>query len=785
MTYNASRHQSKPGSAFSAIPQSHMKIELLEWIVLGLTIGALGWMCGTGKSNADSLMLVELPVASRPQPLNAATCNSAQAEKIARQNRPMMKSQFDKLSNNRRAERLPKTQPQNSEYAFRQVKFRPLPALQKPVAAIVPHQSTSKTNSLQIDSIQIDSPDDVRQVTYLEAIESAFDSKSDSNSKTDKLSEDEPSIFDLIEDASNSNEEFTGDQLDATEHELKHELSQFLDQEPPSSSPPIRSPQEFDTTDELLNLIGSVRLTTAAHEIRWSLNDAIVAALVHSNQVTSLQIESVEQLQNVGVEVGRFDAAGFIDQSFRDSSEPVGTDIETASGGQSIIQGTDLNIAYGVRKTLQSGGQLELSQSFQLRDDDSGILNPRDQGISRFSGRITKELLRGSGRSIAMNQVLVAQHNASAQRFESTAEIANHLNQVMTAYWDIFAARGALLAAIESRDLAKEVLRELDARQDIDAEYNLRDQTMATIGQRQLEIINARRDLAQGQVRLIALVNAPELLQNTQNIEFLPQVDAYLDLQSLAIQSRITTAIQRRPEIKDALAQISAAQTTHHLSQNELLPRLSLSLEAGLNGLEGERRLGTAFGNQFENDVTYQAGFNFEVPFANRQARFNRKRTELVISRLKADWQGVIEQVKADVLTTAESFLASQLRLQAQREVLQYSGRELYYLQVRKTIAPKEESNPSFALTQLLAAQERRGTARAQVIGAIADKHRAVFELNRATGILINENVIPGDGGPARPDCFAVYHQFVEEECVFQPAVDSVVHQVLEKARLN
>ena len=770
-----------------------MKTEFLKWVALGLAIGAVGWIGSADKSNVDSLPLVELQYVSRPQSAAAIVSNAprdtAPPNSTTRRVWPMIPPKVDKLSDSHQVRRLPKPQPQpkNSEYTKLQAGFRQLSGLQNPAAAEILHQATPQINSPQINSPQIAPPNDIGndigQVTYLESVQRTlhYDLDRPISTTVNKLSEDEPSIFELVEDASTSNNELS----ESDREELEHERSQSSDRVPSVGPPPIRSPQEFDTTDQLLNLIGSSRLTSAAHEIRWSLNDAIVAALAHSNQVTSLQIESVEQLQNVGVEVGRFDAAGFIDQSFRDSSEPVGTDIETANGGQSIIQGTDLNVAYGVRKSLQSGGQLELSQSFQLRDDDSGILNPRDQGISRFNGRITKELLRGSGRSIAMNQVLVAQHNASAQRFESTAEIANHLNQVMTAYWDIFAARGALLAAIESRDLAKEVLRELDARQDIDAEQNLRDQTMATIGQRQLEIINARRDLAQAQVQLIALVNAPELLQNTQNIEFLPQVDAYLDLQSLEIQSRITTAIQRRPEIKDALAQISAAQTTHHLSQNELLPRLSLSLEAGLNGLEGERRLGTAFGNQFENDVTYQAGFNFEVPFANRQARFNRKRTELVISRLKADWQAVIEQVKADVLTTAESFLASQLRLQAQREVLQYSGRELYYLQVRKTIAPKEESNPSFALTQLLAAQERRGTARAQVIGAIADKHRAVFELNRATGILINDNVIPGDGGPIRPDCFAVYHQFVEKACVFQPAVDSVVQQVQEKARLN
>ena len=387
-------------------------------------------------------------------------------------------------------------------------------------------------------------------------------------------------------------------------------------------------PNETEQIGELLQQISNRRATNAANEIRWSLDDAILAALAYSNRVSSLRIESTEALQNVGVEYGQFDIAAFVTQSFRDSAEPVGSSIDTASGVQPIVDENDLNIAYGLRQQLRSGGDFEISQSYQFRDNDSGILIPEDQAFARLNGRLTKELLRGAGRSIAMNQVLVAYHNASAQRAESAANIADHLNEVMTAYWDIFAARGALFASIQNRDLAVEVRRELNARQDIDAEQNLLDQSEATIRQRDLEIIQAHSDLLQAQIQFISLVNAPELLNNSNNIEILPQVAPDLDRRELDVASRINTAIQRRPEIGDIIEQIKSAQVENHLSLNELLPRLSLSLEAGLNGLEGDFQLGDAIENQFDNDVTYQVGVDFEVPLANRRARFNKRRTE-------------------------------------------------------------------------------------------------------------------------------------------------------------
>ena len=333
--------------------------------------------------------------------------------------------------------------------------------------------------------------------------------------------------------------------------------------------------------------------------------------------------------------------------------------------------------------------------------------------------------------------------------------------------------------------MAAEVLEELKARQDLDAEPNLLDQAEATIRQRELQINEANNNLARAQIRLISLVNAPELLENLHAIEIMPQVIPDLETRGLDTASRINTAIQRRPEIADIIEQIKSAQVTNHVSLNDLLPRLSLSLEASLNGLEGDRQLGTAFGNQFDNDLTYQVGASFEVPLTNRQARHNRRRTELVVERLKADWQMIIEQIKADVLDNAQEFSASQVRLEKQREILHFSGSELRYLGLRKTIAPKETSNPSFELTQLLAAQDRQGAAKAEYVAAIADKHRSIFELNRATGILINADVIPTIGGPARPGFFSVYHQYIEERAKFSDPASALESQTKLEAKEN
>ena len=520
--------------------------------------------------------------------------------------------------------------------------------------------------------------------------------------------------------------------------------------------------QPEDIASDLLTRISTERLIEG-EPINWSLNDAIVAALHYSNRVSSLKIRAAEELQNVGIEFGAFDTRQFIEQRFRDSAEPVGQSFEAAPG-VGVINGNDFNIRTGLRKQLRSGGDFEIGNSIQYRSNDSGILVPDDQVFNRFGARLNKEILRGAGRSIALNQVLVAQHNADAQGAASMAEIANHLTEVMNAYWDIFAARGAVLAANENRDLAIEVLRELESREEIDADENLLSQARATISLRELQVTDSINQLKRTQIGMVSLVNSPELLANRQRIEILPQVDLSLDPAEIDIDSRINTAVQRRPEIADAISQLRSAQTISHLALNQLLPQLTLVLDASLNGLDGDNDFGGALGNQFDNRVTYGVGFDFELPIGNRQARFRQKRTQLAVTRFEQQWLQLIEQVKAEVLVNAADFDASQKRVQSQRNVLKFALEELYFLKARKIVAPREESNPSFALTQILAAQDRQGAAKAGFVESIAGKQRAIFELNRATGILVNEDVLPADQAVGRPGFFAVYHQLVEEK---------------------
>jgi len=74
-------------------------------------------------------------------------------------------------------------------------------------------------------------------------------------------------------------------------------------------------------------------------------------------------------------------------------------------------------------------------------------LTPRDQATDGLNLRLSKELLRGAGRTIGLNQVLVATQRATADKYDNVAQTTELLTEISDAWWNIFSARATLIAA--------------------------------------------------------------------------------------------------------------------------------------------------------------------------------------------------------------------------------------------------------------------------------------------------------------------------------------------------
>lgn len=550
----------------------------------------------------------------------------------------------------------------------------------------------------------------------------------------------------------------------------------------------VRTPDDVPLDDikhqsleEFLNTLITTPITTATHKVTWSLDDAINAALLYSYQVDSLRIETVENFQQIGVEFGQFDATTFLEQSFRDSNTPVGNNFEVA-GPAERIRGENLNVQYGLRQELISGGQIELSQTFGTRDDDSGVLSPPNQANSSLSLSLSKEVLRGSGRSIGLSQVLIAKHNAQAGKLNNIAAISNLLEEVSNAYWDIFSARAELIAAIETAQQAENILSDLEARTNLDADPNLLEQARVSSVQQRAQADIAYAALARAQFELVQLVNAPELLQNIQRIEIIPTGINFDTFESPDVVSRQNTAIHNRTEIQSVVQNIRRAQIEHQFSINELLPRLAFSAEGIFEGLSGNRDLSAANENQFDSDATYELGVNFEFPLQNRAARFQKRRAELVLARLNQDWKTAVEGVKRDVLVAIQDVETNQSLVSRQRAIFDSSLQRLTFLEQRRFRIPEAGSIPSLQLGQLLDVQSQMAQSKSAFASALADRERSRFSLNRVTGILVAP-ITQGLDNPGTHNFLSIYRQSFEGNQLYQSHSRQIADEVRSVSR--
>lgn len=179
----------------------------------------------------------------------------------------------------------------------------------------------------------------------------------------------------------------------------------------------------------------------------------------------------------------------------------------------------------------------------------------------------------------------------------------------------------------------------------------------------------------------------------------------------------VAQALERRPELAQALAQASAAQAQRRAIQAERLPRVDVVADYGANGLH----VGDAIG-------TGQVGLQLSVPILDgfrREARLQEQRA--VIRETAVRSEDLRQQVQAEVQ-------GALLDLQNGREQAQVAGERLRLAEDELALARERFTNGVASNLELIQAQASLITARDAVIEARFTTAAAQANLARAVG---------------------------------------------------
>jgi len=294
--------------------------------------------------------------------------------------------------------------------------------------------------------------------------------------------------------------------------------------------------------------------------------------------------------------------------------------------------------------------------------------------------------------------------------------------------------------------VGREVRDVLDQRRAFDARDAQFADAVARVEQRQADVLRARRAVQAASDRLKLLMNDPELTIGSEAL-IRPAGALDTDAFTFSLRDLVVEAIQRRPEIRQALLVVDDASINRQVAENGVLPRLDLTAQVAW------RSLGDSYDESLESllddeFVEYLIGLRFEVPIGNRGPEAQARRARLARAQTLARYREVVQLVVQDVKTALRDVETGYDLIQATRSFRVAQAENLRALLVEKeTLAGL---TPEF-LNLEFQRQETLAVARIQEFDARVTYRLAIASLARATATSLAEYGVEFEPAGTKP----------------------------------
>ena len=532
----------------------------------------------------------------------------------------------------------------------------------------------------------------------------------------------------------------TGGRSQPPEKQPSLTLEEPAQKAPPREIVPPPAPTRLPTTDATPESFAwwestVVRpLDLGQHAVPISLEGIVLSTLQHSPQVRVLSDKAIVRRIGVDEANAKFDLRAFMDTRFTDTSDPVGNKLTTGGAPRYIDQ--NWYGSAGVRRLTPTGAQVEASVREGYEQNNSIFFRPNPQGTAKLAVTVTQPLLNGAGRAYQTSTILLAEADAGAAHDILARDLQALLFDVHRMYWDLYVQRATLLQKRKLYDQAVRTLEELKARFDVDVLGSQIVRAEAAVARREAAMIRFATSVKNAESKLRAVVNDPAFA--TAAIELVPVQPPTVVAGSCDLVESLTTALQFRPEINQALKQIQAASIRTGIARNELLPVLNLVVGSYVYGLAGQGSIGQALGNQFDRGrPTYWTGLQFDVPLGNRAASARAKQRQVELRQLTGELQTVTNNVRSEVEIAVREVVTLQREWESKARAVAAVQHEIDYLTDRWRLLPGENQDAGVLLDDLLNAQERLADSEFGYVTAQAASRVAFVQLQRATGRLL------------------------------------------------
>lgn len=367
--------------------------------------------------------------------------------------------------------------------------------------------------------------------------------------------------------------------------------------------------------------------------------------------------------------------------------------------------------------------------------------NNLDTPLSRFarpqlSVSLSQPILKGFGKEVTEKEITVAGYGKEASFLTWRSDAIATVAAVRDAYFTLAKARENL----ETRKASLAAARELHSgnrarvRSGVLAEVELLDSDFGVSG-REEDLLAAEKEVRDASDALSVLI------QFGTGSELVPVGPIPVEPVAVSEDQAIEAAMESHPGLQSARVDLRAREFEARIARNGLLPALSVTGAAGVEGLD--REYGSALDELSSADSPFwSVGFAFSYPIGNRAAeadlaasRLRERQTEIRVRSLE-------ESIRLDVRGAFRALETSRLRIDVARKGVDLGEARLSSFAKRARVGLATTKDVLDAESDLTASRERLAAARADYQTSLTRLWRATGELLARHGLAVSDREI-------------------------------------------
>ncbi|MDX2149218.1 MAG: TolC family protein [Bryobacteraceae bacterium] len=505
----------------------------------------------------------------------------------------------------------------------------------------------------------------------------------------------------------------------------------------------------------LLQLRAPVKLEDylAGDKLELSLRAYLELVLMNNTDIEIQRVNVETQKNAIQRAFGVFDPLLTTGFNATRSTSPTVDQLAGASTLSNLNQ--PFNIGY--TQTLATGTQIRSTFGWTKISNNSIFQTVNPAYNSSWQAGFTQPLLRNRGREIARLPITIARVRLRGSQFNVEDQIIRLLQNAEVAYWNLIEATEALKVQEEGLALAdkslKRTMRELELGAVSALDIFQPQQTYATS---EIAVTQARFRVAQSEDQLRRQMGA-DLNPRFRTVPIVltepvlpPSDDTGFDKEKL-----VTTALERRPDLRNARNDLDVDELAIRSAANALKPNFNLVgnyTSQGVGGNIYQRPFGAP--NSVAPTLVSTGGlgssldqlFGFGFPVYNMGLQLN---FPLRDRRAAADYADALVSRKLDALQVRQT--EQNIRLDVLNRINQVENSKasvrlaqvaVDFAQKRLDAEQKKYDLGTITIFFLLDAQNALVNARAQLVQQSLQYRRNLVNLLQSTGTLLEERNI-------------------------------------------